>query len=226
MERAGPAQRVEPGAPERLVRVDVADPGDEGLVEQERLESPAAAAKPPPEGPQREGGVERLGSVPGEQRAAVLRVQDRAASRVPRPEPYPAELADVAEAELAAVVQREAQVDVPVGRGAGRHHEELAGHLEVDRQRGTARQVHDDQLRAPADRVDAAPGHGAGERGDRGVRGDRARPVARGTGDRGAHDEPPQVARDRLHLGKLGHRRVRLPRRAGRRSSTPSRRRS
>src|SRR5207244_3322864 len=36
--RAGRRERVEPGSPERLVGVDVADAGDTRLVEQERLQ--------------------------------------------------------------------------------------------------------------------------------------------------------------------------------------------
>ncbi len=44
--RARRAQRVEARAPERLVGVDVADPGDERLVEEERLEPAAPAAEP------------------------------------------------------------------------------------------------------------------------------------------------------------------------------------
>ena len=44
-ERAGGPQRVQPGRPERLVRVDVADAGEERLVEQQRLEPALRAAE-------------------------------------------------------------------------------------------------------------------------------------------------------------------------------------
>ena len=48
-EGRAPPERVEPRAPERLVGVDVADPGDERLVEQQRLEPAAPAAQARPE---------------------------------------------------------------------------------------------------------------------------------------------------------------------------------
>ncbi len=44
-QRPSRPQRVEPGGPQRLVGVDVADAGDERLVEQERLQP----ARPPPD---------------------------------------------------------------------------------------------------------------------------------------------------------------------------------
>ena len=67
-----PAQRVETGAPERLVRVDVADAGDERLVKEQRLEPRVAASQPRPERAQGERVVERLGPVAREQLAAIL----------------------------------------------------------------------------------------------------------------------------------------------------------
>ena len=60
-QRRDGAQRVEPRPPERLVGVDVADPGDEPLVQQERLEAPTASAQPGAEGPHRERVLEGLG---------------------------------------------------------------------------------------------------------------------------------------------------------------------
>ncbi len=65
------AERVQPRRPERLVGVDVADPGEEPLVEEERLEPAPATAQPGPEGAQGEGRIERLGTVPGEDRRAA-----------------------------------------------------------------------------------------------------------------------------------------------------------
>ena len=95
------AQRVEAGAPERLVGVDVADPGQEGLVEEERLEPRPPGAQAPPEDAQREVGLERL--------RAVLRERDRQGVRVVGADA--GELAHVAQAQLA-----------PVGEGPGGVH--------------------------------------------------------------------------------------------------------
>jgi hypothetical protein len=53
-------QRVEPGPPERLVRVDVPDPGDGALVQQRRLERRAAAGEALAEPGGGEQRVERL----------------------------------------------------------------------------------------------------------------------------------------------------------------------
>ena len=59
-QRPGGPQRMEPRGPQRLVGVDVADPGDERLVEQERLEPALPPAQPAPEVAHRERRVERL----------------------------------------------------------------------------------------------------------------------------------------------------------------------
>src|SRR3990172_6516909 len=57
------AQRAEPGAPERLVRVDVPEPCDDALVEEHGFErgSPCGETGREPRG--RETGTERLGPV-------------------------------------------------------------------------------------------------------------------------------------------------------------------
>ena len=59
--------------------------------------------------------------------------------RVAPVQPDLAELADVPEAQLTAVRQLQDEPDVRVLGRVGGHDEQLAGHLEVDRQRGVAR---------------------------------------------------------------------------------------
>lgn len=56
VEVAGRGERMEPGEEERFVRVDVADAGEDGLVEQDGLDGTGGAA----------GGVEQLGAIDGE----------------------------------------------------------------------------------------------------------------------------------------------------------------
>ena len=136
------AQRVQPRAPQGLVGVDVADAGDERLVDEQRLEPRPAAADAGPELAQREPRVQRL------RPDAVERVVVRAV------QPDPPELADVAEPELAAVVERQREPLVRVGRQRRGHHEQLAGHLEVDGQEGAAGEVEDQLLAAPPDLLD------------------------------------------------------------------------
>ena len=75
----------------------------------------------------------------------------------------------------------------------------------MDGQRGVARQLDDDELRPPADRLDPPAGDRGIERLGR-VGPERPRPADPGAGDRRPDDARPQVARDRLDLGKLGHR--------------------
>src|SRR3954471_19895739 len=99
--------------PQGLVRVDIADPGEERLVHQERLEAAAPATDELPEVAQCELRVQRLGTELVVQRADVLGSQDQSllAAAV---EAQPAELAHIADQQLATVVQVELVVDVLV----------------------------------------------------------------------------------------------------------------
>ncbi len=98
-------------------------------------------------------------------------------------------LRDVPEADLAAVAKREAHVDVGIGRRLGRHDEQLAGHLEMDRQGSVAGEIDDHQLRPPADTLDPSTRHGRREVVGRRVRRERSRPVAAGADDRRGRDK-------------------------------------
>ena len=53
-ERSSRAQRVQARRPQRLVGIDVADAGDEGLVQEQRLEPTLPRPEPPAERPNRE----------------------------------------------------------------------------------------------------------------------------------------------------------------------------
>ena len=204
-QRPGRPERMEPGRPQRLVGVDVADAGDERLVEQERLEPARPLAQPAPEVAHRERRVERLRTERREDRAATDLGHQLAGHRVAAVEADLPELADVAEADLAAVGQLEDQPHVRVLGRLGRDDEQLAGHLQVDRQGRVAGQVDDDLLGAPPDGLDPSPGDGLGERLGR-VRPQGPRPRDARADDRRAQDARSQVARDRLDLGKFGHR--------------------
>ena len=136
---------MEAGGPERLVGVDVADAGDERLVEEERLEAALPAADPAPKRRHGERVRERLGARLRE--GIVVRGDVQ---------PHPTELADVAEPDLPAVLELEHESDVRIVRNALAHDEQLAGHLEVDRQEGVAVERDDDLLAAPRDALDPA----------------------------------------------------------------------
>ena len=139
--------------PQGLVGVDVADAGDERLVHEQRLEPCPAAADQAAEHAQREPWVERL-RADAVERVVVGEVQ-----------PDAAELADVAEPDLASVVQGDGEPLVRVDRHGRRHDEHLAGHLEVDREERAAGEVDDDLLAAPPDRLDPPPHDALDERG-------------------------------------------------------------
>ncbi len=160
------------------------------------------------EGAQREGVVERLRPEAREERGAPAAVQR------PRPSPGRAGQSPIRpnlRMSRKRISRPSASASTRWTYGstgvAGRHHEELAGHLQVDRQRRARRRRArtTTQLGPPPDRLDPPPGDGGGERLARRVRRDRPRPVAARADDRRADDEPAQVARDRLDLGKLGH---------------------
>jgi hypothetical protein len=51
---------MQPCRPERFIGVDVADPGDERLVQQDRLQAPAARPDPSSERSRGEARIERL----------------------------------------------------------------------------------------------------------------------------------------------------------------------
>src|SRR5206468_9324735 len=90
----GRAEGMEAGGPQRLVGVDVADAGDERLVEEERFQAALPATDQAAEGGNGERVGQRLGS--GRRERIVTR---------PEIEPDPAELADVAEPDLTTVLE-------------------------------------------------------------------------------------------------------------------------
>ena len=199
-EGPGRAQRVETCGPQRLVGIDIADPDDECLIEQERLEPTRPTPQPPSEVAHGERRIKRLGTERGEDgRPADLR-DELPRDRIAPIQPDPPEFADVAKADLAPVGQLQDKPDVWILRGLGRDDEELPGHLQMDRQRGVTGQLDDDLLGPPPDRLDLPAGDGL-RKGLGRMRPQCPRPRTTGARDRGAQDARPQVARDRLDLG-------------------------
>ena len=222
-----PAERMQPRAPERLVGVDVADPGDEGLVEQKRLEPTVPALQARPECPQRERRRERLRPVPGERARLRPRLSSTAPVRGSRGQ-------SPTRPNLRMSRNRISRPSSSV-RARWRCRSDGAPDGTTNScpviLRWTVSAASSDSStttslarRPTAD--DAPAGDALRERRDGRVGGDHARPVPGRPDDRRADHEPPQVAGDRLHLRELGHRRVTLPCRGRRPSSTPSRRRS
>ena len=78
------AQRMDAGAPERLVGVDVPDARDGALVEDRRLDRCAASGQPRGELSRREGGIERLRpEARGEIRLDLVRLEQEPGAEPP-----------------------------------------------------------------------------------------------------------------------------------------------
>jgi hypothetical protein len=204
------AQRVQSGAPQRLVGIDVPHAGEEVLVHQQRLEAATAARE--------QGGEPLRSEVVGEwlrpcrEYPGGLTFNRQAADRIAAVEAQAPELAHIAKAQLTAVRQRKYDVDVAILRRAGGHDEELTCHLEVDCQDGwlrgpgslARRQPDEKLLPAPADSVDLASHYRGGESAGF-VTAQGRWPVGAHAHDPRTRNQGPQVAGDSLDFGQLGH---------------------
>ena len=204
------------GAKQRLVGVDVADPGDPRLVEQERLQGRAAVGRDLEQPLRRQLAAERLDPEPRSEVGVELVAAEH--DRV-------AEAPRVGEPQLRAVVEDEPSPQVArVGVGlveAGRAEpirlhqvdgrvrarpadQQVAGHPQVHDQRRPVVELDDQVLAAAPDRLDPPPG----ERLLDAVRQLRARPALvedLGRLDRAAARLGLELAAHGLDLGKLGH---------------------
>ncbi len=203
-------ERVQPRAEERLVDVDVAEAGEERLVEQQRLQ-----AHPPP----RQGRGERLGRPVVAERLRPERAQAVGQLGIVQ-QRDPPEAADVAEAQLVAVREGERRALEAVARRGVRQDAQLPGHPQVDHQVLAAVQIDDQELGAAADPAHPPPGQPLRQCLRR-RRGDRARPFEEAQASEGAADDLPlQAAADRFDFGEFGHRRLSAP--TGARRALPS----
>ena len=158
------------GAEQRLVGVDVADPGDPRLVEQERLQRRAAVGRELEQPPRRQLAAKRLDPEPGGEVGVELVAAEH--DRVAEPP-------RVGEPQLRAVVEDEPRPQVArVGVGlveAGRAEpirlhqvdgrvrarpaeQQVAGHPQVHDQRRPVVELDEQVLAAAPDRLDPPPG--------------------------------------------------------------------
>src|SRR5438046_2974408 len=113
------------GFPERLIGVQVADAGQERLVEQQRLDPPFSSAQLRHQ--QRFVQIdERVGSELGGEEVVQL---DKRSEQVDAPE-----LARVDEAQQRAIVKLDLQVGVRFGQGIGGSQKDVAAHFAVNDQ--------------------------------------------------------------------------------------------
>jgi hypothetical protein len=209
-ELVGRPGTVQPGAPQRLVGVDVAHPADQRLVEQGPLDLGVPAAQRRAEGVGVEAGVQRV------DRDVRQPGRDAVAGSLLDGQPAEGPLVD--EAQLAAAVgEPEPGTQVHLVGLVGLLDEQLAAHAEVRDQRPVGRAAVGLGHRQPQV-LAAAMGGGEGAAGERAdevlgaleVAAHRPRVVHLDGGDGAAGDPAVQAAPDDLDLGQLGH--VRRPR--------------
>jgi hypothetical protein len=191
-ERLDRVSRVQSGLPQHLVRDEVANTGDQGLIHQCCFHAASTTGQP----------LQEL--LPRDRECVgAERTEDRLSLTAVVGEPHAAELPHVAVSKLIATVQHDdhAIVAVSFGLGAGPHQE--AGHPEMQQERGTVGPCEDplpDAFRflEPATSHRAIEHVGRRVAKDRGVRDNNALDGATGGM---AREEPPVL----LDVGKLGH---------------------
>lgn len=186
-------ERVQAGAKECFIRVDVAEPGNDGLVQQERLELTPASVELGSQHRWRERSGEGLRAETRSRRREVVRVHDAA------------ELAGVTEQQAMAVVEVPRGADVRRG-GLLRFPFEAAAHAQMNEDCGFIRKLDDDVFRAAFEGIDAAPQHGGPQRSDTGL--NTLGPSGIET-DKGAPDQPRAEGPDNgFDFWQFGHRRI------------------
>ncbi len=135
---------MDAGAPERLVRIDVPQPGQRPLVEERRLDRSAPAREPCGEGLRREAALERLLAEAG----VEIRLHLAGLEQEPGAEP-----AHVAVRDVRAVVEADQRTAVHVFGELALPHGPR--HAQVNQQRAAAREPHDEVLPPALDALDA-----------------------------------------------------------------------
>jgi len=185
---------MDPGVEEHLIGVNIADPGDPGLIEEEALDAASSHFKDIRE--VGESDFERFGAQARELAAGAFGRAVEAEEET--------ELPDVAEAELVpAVLELYGQAHMLVARLRLGGEQELAGHLEVEDERPAAFDLDEEHLAPASNAEDPAADQAA----------QAARPAAAeqrpinkidpgdDTADQGRGERPG----DRLDFREFGH---------------------
>ena len=208
LRRAQPVRsgkRMDLRAPERLIGVDVANPNDAALVEEETLDARAAMRNECAKGVGGERHCEWLNAMVGEERRRV-RVEARGGLTVAtlRDERNAPKRPNIPEAKLTTIVQREREANIGVPLRRGGQNQQLPRHAQVYEEQDSAGELHDDPLCATARSEDASTTNRIGERGGIGGR-KIALTKDVGARNRGATDESSKITNDRLYLWQLRH---------------------
>ena len=186
----------EAGAVQGLAHVDVAEPGDDALIQQGGLERGAAAL----EGSEQQAGVERGGKrLRAEVGQQAMRVLGGRGHEVDA-----AEAAGVDEADVPAVVGLERDMLVQHGRvGAAQADVHAAGHAEMDQRAVAAIEAHQDVFGTAAETED--PGALEAGREARREGPAQVRPADLGMGDGPALEPGHEAAHHGFDFGEFRH---------------------
>ena len=196
-ERVGRPGVVQPSLPQGLVGVDVADAGDQRLVEQRPLDVGTPAAQCLDDG---------IGVVRGLERVRCDMTQLGRQVRTAVADRHAAEGPLVDEPQLTAVDEAEPDAQVELVRRGGGLHQELAGHAEVGQQRVLVVERQPQELAAAPRRGQGSAAKPLGEVDGAGdVAADRAGCEDVDIDDLGVEDVAFEALSDDLNLGELGH---------------------
>lgn len=200
-ERIRPLLRVDPGAKERFVRVDVAETADQRLIEEDGLDLAGATAQALLEPCRGKSSLQWFATQPLLEAVQFVVVQMK----------DPSEFALIREAEIGSIVELDGQVFESKRRLTMRDGAQPAGHAQMDDDRGAVIEVQDEVLRPPPDALDDAVLNArqnvldtlAAEDAGEGADTQRVNALTDKFGDQGAADG--------FDLGEFWHTRVTIP---------------
>jgi len=149
-QRCRNGERMKLRTPERLINIDIAETGKEALIKEEALQPSASRRKHRLEGGDGEGRLQWLRSVVTQ--CCVVGGIERSGggtiiSTCHKGES--AEGADVTEAELTPISERQDRPNIRINWCSTRKHQELTGHAQVHHQDEAPFQIDQDPLRPP-----------------------------------------------------------------------------
>ena len=143
----GNSERVELRTPERLVNIDIAEAGKEALVKEEALQPTTSRRKHRLERGDGEGHLQWLRPMVT-QRRVVGRIERSGGGAIisPRNKGESTEGADITEADLTPISQRQDRPNIRINRCSTRKHEQLTGHAQMHHQDKATFKINQDPL--------------------------------------------------------------------------------
>jgi hypothetical protein len=157
-QRCRNGERMKLRTPERLINIDIAEAGKEALIKEETLQPAASRRKHRLEGGDGEGRLQRLRSVVTQ--CCVVGGIERSGGGTVISTCHKGEStkgADVTEAELTPISERQGRPNVRINWCSNRKHQELTSHAEVNHQNEAPFKVNQDPLRPSSHPFNAPP---------------------------------------------------------------------